>query len=92
MIDYYIQVLKKKDLNYKPKKFPNPNYDCDIISEQEAWIQVMETGKGSIKLAPKMRWEDYSIVIDEMPGSKNAESVRKILDKEFLADKIDIRD
>lgn len=92
MIDYYIQVLKKKDLNYKPKNFPNPNYDCDIISEPEAWIQVMETGKGSIKLAPKMRWEDSSIVIDEMPGSKNAESVRKILDKEFLADKIDIRD
>ena len=92
MIDYYIQVLKKKDLNYRPKKFPNPNYDCDIISEPEAWIQVMETGKGSIKLAPKMRWEDSSIVIDEMPGSKNAESVRKILDKEFLADKIDIRD
>ena len=92
MIDYYIQVLKKKDLNHKPKKFPNPNYDCDIISEPEAWIQVMESGKGSIKLAPKMRWEDSSIVIDEMPGSKNAESVRKILDKEFLADKIDIRD
>ena len=92
MIDYYIQVLKKKDLNYKPKKFPNPSYDCDIISESEAWIQIMETGKGSIKLAPKMRWEDSSIVIDEMPGSKNAESVRKILDKEFLADKIDIRD
>ena len=92
MIDYYIQVLKKKDLNYKPKNFPNPNYDCDIISEPEAWVQVMETGKGSIKLAPKMRWEDSSIVIDEMPGSRNAESVRKILDKEFLADKIDIRD
>ena len=92
MIDYYIQVLKKKDLNYRPKNFPNPNYDCDIISEPEAWIQVMETGKGSIKLAPKMHWEDSSIVIDEMPGSKNAESVRKILDKEFLADKIDIRD
>lgn len=92
MIEYYLQVLKKKDLSYKPKNFPQPNYDCDIISEPEAWVQIMQTGKGSIKLAPKMRWEDSAIIIDEMPGSKNAESVRKILDKEFLADKIDIRD
>ena len=92
MIEYYLQVLKKKDLSYKPKTFPQPNYDCDIISEPEAWVQIMQTGKGSIKLAPKMRWEDSAIIIDEMPGSKNAESVRKILDKEFLADKIDIRD
>ena len=92
MIEYYLQILKKKDLNYKPKTFPQPNYDCDIISEPDAWNQIMEIGKGSIKLAPKMRWEDSAIIIDEMPGSKNAESVRKILDKEFLADKIDIRD
>ena len=92
MIDYYIQVLKKKDLNYKPKQFPKLNYDCDIISDPDVWDQIMRTGKGTIKLAPKMRWEDSSIVIDEMPKSKNAESVHKILEKEFLADKIDIRD
>lgn len=92
MIDYYIQILKKKDLNYKPKQFPKPNYDCDIISDPDVWDQIMQTGKGTIKLAPKMMWEDSSIIIYEFPGSKNTESVHKILEKEFLADKIDIRD
>lgn len=92
MIDYYIQILKKKDLNYKPKQFPKPNYECDIISDLDVWDQIMQTGKGTIKLAPKMMWEDSAIVIYELPKGKNAESVHKILEKEFLADKIDIRD
>ena len=92
MIDYYIQILKKKDLNYKPKQFPKPNYDCDIISDPDVWDQIMQTGKGTIKLAPKMMWEDSVIVIYEFLKGKNAESVHKILDKEFLADKNDIRD
>ena len=39
-----------------------------------------------------MMWEDSAIVIYELPKGKNAESVHKILEKEFLADKIDIRD
>lgn len=91
MIDYYINVLSHKDLSFKPRKFPKPNYNCNIISDENAWNQVMSTGKGTIRLAPIMRWEDESIIIDELPLSKNADSVHKILEKEFLADKIDIR-
>lgn len=91
MIDYYINILSHKDLNFKPRKFPKPNYNCNIISDESAWNQVMSTGKGTIRLAPIMRWEDESIIIDELPLSKSADSVHKILEKEFLADKIDIR-
>ena len=94
MIDYYISILEHKSLSFKPRKFPQPNYDCEIISEPENWMQIMESGKGTIKLAPKMHWESDNtvIVIDELPGSKNADAVHKILEKEFLEDKIDIRD
>ena len=92
MVDYYVNILEHKSLTFKPRKFPKPNYDCEVISDETAWNQIMETGKGILKLAPIMRWEDESIIIDELPGSKNADSVHKILEKEFLNDKIDIRD
>ena len=92
MVDYYVNILEHKSLTFKPRKFPKPNYDCEVISDETAWNQIMETGKGTLKLAPIMRWEDESIIIDELPGSKNADSVHKILEKEFLNDKIDIRD
>lgn len=92
MVDYYVNILEHKSLTFKPRKFPKPNYDCEVISDETAWNQIMETGKGTLKLAPIMRWENESIVIDELPGSKNADSVHKILEKEFLNDKIDIRD
>ena len=92
MVDYYINILEHKSLTFKPRKFPKPNYDCEVISDENAWNQIMETGKGTLKLAPIMRWENESIVIDELPGSKNTDSVHKILEKEFLNDKIDIRD
>ena len=52
----------------------------------------MKTGKGTLRLAPIMMWEDGSIVITELPGSKNTDSVYKILEKEFTSDKLDIRD
>ena len=92
MVDYYVNILEHKSLTFKPRKFPKPNYDCEVISDENAWNQIMETGKGTLKLAPIMRWENESIIIDELPGSKNADSVHKILEKEFLNDKIDIRD
>ena len=92
MVDYYINILEHKNLTFKPRKFPKPNYDCEVISDENAWNQIMETGKGTLKLAPKMRWEEGVIVIDEIPSSKSTDSIHKILEKEFLNDKLDIRD
>ena len=37
MIDYYINVLEHKSLDFKPRKLPKPNYDCDIISDDAQW-------------------------------------------------------
>ena len=37
LIDYYIDILKHKDLNYKPKKLPKPNYTCEVVSDDDAW-------------------------------------------------------
>lgn len=93
MIDYYINVLSHKSLDFKPRNFPQPNYNCDIISEPEAWDQIMKTGKGTIKFAPRMTISnDNVITIEELPLGKTMEHVRKILDKEILQDKIDARD
>lgn len=92
MIDYYIDILKHKDLSYVPKKLPKPNYHCEIVSDDEAWAAIMKTGKGTIKLAPVMTIEGNVITVTEMPYSKDVESVRAIVEKEVLGDKIDIRD
>lgn len=92
LIDYYLDILKHKDLNYKPKKFPKPNYNCDVVSNEDSWKQIITTGKGTIKLAPKMFIQDNVITITELPDSKSTESVYKLIEKEVLGDKVDFRD
>ena len=93
MFDYYIDVLKAKDLEYKPKRLPIPNIGTDIISPKEDWETVLKTGKGSIRLAPKMEIDkDGVITITALPPAKTVEHVRKIIEKEILLDKADLRD
>lgn len=92
VFQYYIEILKNKSLDYKPRWFPDPNLEVDIISSKNDWNNVMTTGKGSIRVAPIMSIEWNTITITSLPGSKNIDSVRKILEKEILLDKVDVRD
>ena len=92
MIDYYIEILTNKDINYKPKKYPKPNLEIDIISPRSEWDNVLATGKGTIRTAPIMRMDDKVITITALPRTKNVEHVRKVVEKEILLDKIDLRD
>ncbi len=92
MIDYYIDVLTHKDLEYKPKKFPKPNLEINIHSSIDEWNHILETGKGSLKTGPIMSMENNVITITGLPASKNVDHVRKIIEKEILLDKLDLRD
>jgi DNA gyrase/topoisomerase IV subunit A len=93
MFDYYLDILKHKDLNYVPKKLPIPNVGVPILSDKKDWEDVLKTGKGTIRLAPEMSIDkDGVITITAMPASKSAEHVRKIIEKEILLDKVDLRD
>ena len=92
MIDYYIEKLKKEDIHYQPKKFPIPNIGLDILSTEQEWQNVMRTGKGSIKIAPKMSIEGNKITITGLPESKNGETVYKIIENEILQEKVDFID
>lgn len=92
MVDYYLDVLAHKDSSYQPKKFPKPNYDCKIISTDDDWNTIMKTGKGTIKFAPLMTLDSNTITITELPLGKNAEHVRKVVEKEILLDKVDFID
>jgi topoisomerase-4 subunit A len=93
MFDYYLDVLKHKDLNYVPKKLPIPNVGVPILSSKADWEAVLKTGKGTIRLAPEITIDkDGVITITAMPSSKSAEHVRKIIEKEILLDKVDMRD
>jgi topoisomerase-4 subunit A len=93
MFDYYLDILKHKDLNYVPKKLPIPNVGVPILSSKKEWEEVLKVGKGTIRLAPEMSIDkDGVITITAMPASKSAEHVRKIIEKEVLLDKIDMRD
>ena len=93
MFDYYLDILKHKDLNYAPKKLPIPNVGVPILSSKNEWEDVLKNGKGTIRLAPEMSIDkNGTITITALPSSKSAEHVRKIIEKEILLDKIDIRD
>lgn len=93
MFDYYIDILKHKDLNYVPKKLPIPNVGVPILSSKKEWEAVLKTGKGSIRLAPEMTIDkNGTITITALPASKSTEHVRKIIEKEILLDKVDMRD
>lgn len=93
MFDYYLDILKHKDLNYVPKKLPIPNVGVPILSSKKEWEEVLKSGKGTIRLAPEMTIDkDGVITITAMPASKTAEHVRKIIEKEILLDKVDMRD
>lgn len=93
MIDYYLEVLAAKNLDYKPKKYPKPNLEIDILSSIDDWNVVMETGKGSIRTAPRMTIDNNNVItITGLPKTKNVDHIRKIIEKEILLDKIDLRD
>lgn len=93
MFDYYLDILKHKDLNYVPKKLPIPNVGVPILSSKKDWEDVLKSGKGTIRLAPEMTIDkNGTIIITAMPASKNTEHVRKIIEKEILLDKVDLRD
>lgn len=93
MFDYYMDILKHKDLNYVPKKLPIPNVGVPILSSKKDWEEILKTGKGTIRLAPEMSMDKAgNITITALPASKTAEHVRKIIEKEILLDKIDMRD
>lgn len=93
MFDYYLDILKHKDLNYIPKKLPIPNVGVPILSDKKEWEAVLKTGKGTIRLAPEMSIDkNGTITITAMPVSKTTEHVRKIVEKEILLDKVDMRD
>lgn len=93
MIDYYLDILAHKDLEYKPKKYPKPNLEINILSSVEEWNNVLATGKGSIRTAPIMNIDAANVItITGLPKSKTIDHIRKIVEKEILLDKIDIRD
>jgi hypothetical protein len=93
MFDYYLDILKHKDLNWVPKKLPIPNVGVSVLSSKKEWEEVLKAGKGTIRLAPEMTIDkNGTITITAMPSSKTAEHVRKIIEKEILLDKVDMRD
>lgn len=92
MIDYYVDILSHKDVNHIPSKLPMPNLEIDILSMKSEWENILLTGKGSIRLAPRMTIKNNMITITALPAGKNIEHIRKIIDKEIIQDKVDIRD
>jgi DNA gyrase/topoisomerase IV subunit A len=63
------------------------------LSSKKDWEEVLITGKGTIRLAPEMTIDKEGIItITAMPASKSVEHVRKIIEKEILLDKVDLRD
>lgn len=93
LFDYYIDILSHKDVNYQPKKLPLPNFELDILSSKKDWENLLKTGKGTIKVAPVMSIDKNGIItIISLPGSKNIETVQKIIEPEYLSEKVDIRD
>lgn len=53
----------------------------------------MKTGRGSIRTAPRMNIDSNNVItITGLPETKSGEHIRKIIEKEILLDKVDLRD
>ena len=46
-----------------PNKLPIPNLNVNILSTKEEWENTLKTGKGGIRIAPIMKFEDNIITI-----------------------------
>lgn len=92
MFDYYLDILKNKNLDHVPKKLPKPNLNVDVLSTKAEWEDILKTGKGTIKVAPRMTLTNNTITITALPSTKTVESVRKVVEQEILWDKIDFVD
>lgn len=92
VFDYYIEILKNKSLGYTPSWVPDPNLDIDVLTSKKEWKNLLQCGKGSIKVAPRMSINDQTITITSLPPSKSVEHARKIVETEILQDKIDFTD
>lgn len=93
LFDYYINILSHKSLEFTPRKLPRPNLELDIISEEEVWNNILKTGKGTLKEAPIMNIDNKGVItIYALPGSRNTETLQKLIDKEGWGEKVDIRD
>lgn len=93
MFDYYLDIIKHKDLKYVPKIIPRLNTDLPILSDFLEWNNVIKTGVGTVKLGPIINMNsDNIITITGLPKSKSMDNVYKILEKEILLDKLDVRD
>lgn len=93
LIDYYIEILSAGRLDITPKNLPKPNLEIDVVSSIDEWNSILKEGKGTLKVAPVMRIDKSGVItISALPESRDFESVRKIVEKELLLDKIDIRD
>lgn len=96
IIDYYIEKLKHKDLDYVPadKFIPHPNLETNIISPIEEWNNIMKTGSGSIITLPtiELSKDKKSITITSLTDEDSVNKIRKILDREIVLDKLDVRD
>lgn len=92
LFNYYIDILKHKDLEYEPKKLPKANIGVSYLNPDEDWDNILRTGKGQLTLVPTMTIENNIITIIALPENKNIDHVRKILSAEIEADKVDVRD
>jgi DNA gyrase/topoisomerase IV subunit A len=94
MIDYYIEVLKSKNLDYIPDVLVKPQFGrVKIVSSVNDWKKILRTGKGSLKFKPWMEIvNNRTIVITSMPPGKTIDHVMKVLNLELQRDQIDIRD
>ena len=75
MFDYYLEVLKNKDLNYTPKKVPIPNVGVPILSSKAEWEAVLKNGKGTIRLAPEMSIDKNGTILTSAHVVEDCENV-----------------
>lgn len=94
MIKYYIEVLKSEDLDKVPNYLVKPDIGNVIIKNTpDEWRDILRTGKGSIRVLPKIEIVDNrTLAIVGLSSKKKFDHVRAALSQELARDQIDIRD
>jgi DNA gyrase/topoisomerase IV subunit A len=93
LVNYYIDIIKHRDIKYKSNVLVKPYAGNVIISStKKEWKDILDKGKGTIKYKPKISIEDNkTIIITGIPENKSFSNVEKILSNEILRDQLDIR-
>lgn len=95
MINYCIEILKHKDLDYDPDILIKPNVGGILVQNtRKEWQDLLDKGEGKIVYLPRIEINESQKLVSatSVPAGKDINDLFKVFASELEKDQIDIRD